>query len=173
MKKQFKNKDNNYVFDLYWKWSEYNKQLKEHYSRGANLHEAITEIICSYVNDYDWKDPNKGSADAISKNGTKIQVKATSVFDNDLTSFGPRSEFDILEFMRLDQTTDIFYFYRIPIEFLQEVYVNNEETFYEKQLTGQRPRFSIVNKLIIPHNLKPYATLNMRTGELEIYDEKK
>jgi hypothetical protein len=49
---------------------------------------------------------NEGSYDAKSSKGNLIQIKATSRFENDLTSFGPRSKFDKLHFARFDIEKD-------------------------------------------------------------------
>jgi hypothetical protein len=49
---------------------------------------------------------DEGSYDAISSDGKTIQVKATSKFDDDLSSFGPRSVFDFLHFARFDTEKD-------------------------------------------------------------------
>lgn len=107
--------------------------------------------------------------DAITKDNKKVQIKATSNFDRDLTSFGPRSEFDILEFLRLDQHEDKFYCYRININDLNEIYVNEKETFIQKQKLGQRPRLSIIDRIIKVKNYNPYAVIEMQTGNVKFY----
>lgn len=110
-----------------------------------------------------------GSEDAITQDGKKVQIKATSNFNTDLTSFGPRSEFEILEFLRLNKDEDIFYCYRIDTNELNEIYINSNETFKMKQNLGQRPRFSIIDKIIKLKNYNYYATINMNTGEVIFY----
>ena len=162
-----KTKENQDVFDAYFKWKELNNLIKKQYSRGVNLHEYITENLCCIINGYELHASEGESEDAINSKGQKIQIKGTSNFDDDLSSFGPKSKFDILEFVRLDQKKDIFYFYRIDINFLKEIYVNAKETFFQKQKTGQRPRFSIIKKIIKVHNIKPYALVEMQTGEVK------
>lgn len=77
------------------------------------------------------------------------------------------SEFDILEFLRLDQKEDKFYCYRINLEELKKIKVNETETFHDKQLTGQRPRFSIIKKIIKTKQYKEYAIIDMKTGEVK------
>ncbi|QJR43854.1 Bsp6I family type II restriction endonuclease [Mycoplasma miroungigenitalium] len=100
------------------------------------------------------------------KRWKKIQIKGTSNFNTDLTSFGPRSEFDILEFLRLDIDEDKFYCYRIDIDDLKKIMVNEKESFHAKHSTGQRPRFSIIKKIIIPKDCKEYAIIDLNTGEV-------
>jgi type-2 restriction enzyme bsp6I len=94
----------------------------------------------------------------------KVQVKASSNFNSDLTSFGPTSEFDILEFARLNQEENKLYLYKIPIDNLYDINVNSNETFKEQQQSGRRPRFSIIEKYIKEYNLKHYAVVDMITG---------
>ncbi|WP_233705585.1 hypothetical protein [Helicobacter cetorum] len=99
----------------------------------------------------------------MTSNHQKVQIKATSNFNDDLTSFGPKSSFDILEFLRLDQAKDLFYCYRIPIAKLETMHVNSKETFRDKQEKGQRPRFSIIKQIINPLKLSHYAVIDLNT----------
>lgn len=169
MIKNIKTKENEDIFINYFRWKELNQAIREHYTRGVNLHEYITENLCCILNGYILHAAEGGSEDAVDDKGNKIQIKGTSNFDDDLTSFGPTSEFDILEFVRLDQKEDKFYFYKIDINYLKNIYVNAKETFLMKQKTGQRPRFSIIKKIIVPKGLKPYAEIDMKTGVAEYY----
>jgi len=118
----------NTVLRLYFDWKELNTNLKAIYSRGINFHEAFSEYIVCYVNGYRHS-LGEGSEDAFDENNAQVQIKGTSNFDRDLTSFGPTSEFEILEFARLNQDEDRLYLYRIPIDDLYDVQVNNNATF--------------------------------------------
>ena len=97
----------------------------------------------------------------------KVQIKGTSNFNSDLTSFGPSSEFEILEFARLDQSVGLLYLYRIPTDHLYNLYVNSSQKFIEQQKASRRPRFSIINNFIKKYSLNPYAVVNMKTGRFE------
>ncbi|WP_237022741.1 hypothetical protein [Mycoplasma miroungigenitalium] len=44
--------------------------------------------------------------------------------------------------------------------------VNEKESFHAKHSTGQRPRFSIIKKIIIPKDCKEYAIIDLNTGEV-------
>lgn len=155
------------VIKLYFMWKDLNTEIKKDFTRGINLPEAITEPICCYVNNF-LHSTKKGSEDAIDeKNYSKVQIKATSNFNNDLTSFGPKSEFNELHFVRLNQEEDKMYLYKIPVNKLADVQVNVGETFEEQQNQGRRPRFSIINKYIEPDNIKEYAIVDLKTGEIE------
>jgi hypothetical protein len=157
------------IRELYFAWKELNIGIKEYYTRGVNLHEALTETVCCYINNY-LLSVGEGSEDAIIPSTNElVQVKATSNWNSDLTSFGPYSSFNHLHFVRLNQAEDKMYLYYIPTETLKGLYVNATETFEEQQRQGRRPRFSIINKYIIPYNIQPYAVADMRTGEVVVY----
>lgn len=152
---------------LYFKWKDLNAFIKEDYTRGVNLHEAITETVCCYVNGY-YLSTEEGSEDAvIPETGDLVQVKGSSNWNSDLSSFGPTSEFNHLHFVRLNQSEDKMYLYYIPTNTLKNVMVNATETFEEQQRQGRRPRFSILKKYIIPNSIEPYAVVDMESGEIE------
>lgn len=96
----------------------------------------------------------------------KVQIKGTSNYDSDLTSFGPNSEFEILEFARLNQFNDKLYLYRIPINNLYDIQVNSHQTFREQQLESRRPRLSIITNYINKFSIEPYAVIDMINGEI-------
>lgn len=146
---------------LYWKWKELNTSIKQFYSRGVNLHEMITEFICCYANGF-LSSLGGGSEDAINQEtGELIQVKGTSNWNSDLTSFGPESKFDCLHFVRLKQDENKMYLYDIPVDKLDDVMVNRNESVRDFKNAGKRPRFSIIEKYIIPNKLEPYAFVDL------------
>lgn len=163
MEKITKNKYDE-IISLYPLWKELNKRIKLLYPRGVNFHEVFSEFIVCYVNDY-YHSLGAGSEDAFTNDNVKVQIKGTSNYNSDLTSFGPTREFEILEFARLDQNDDYLYLYKIPINDLYNVRVNKAQTFKEQQQLGRRPRFSIISNFIEPYELNPYAKVNMKTGE--------
>ena len=154
------------VIKLYFNWKQLNAGIKEDYTRGVNLPEAITEPICCYVNGF-YLSLGEGSEDAVVPQTQElVQIKATSNFNRDLTSFGPQSKFSILHFVRLNQDEDKMYLYDIPVENLKKVKVNSKETYEEQQLQGRRPRFSIIDKYINVYNIEPYAIVDLNTEEI-------
>ena len=163
------NEENKHVFDIYFKWKELNRLIKQNYTRGVNLHEYITETLCCILNGYTLHAGTGNSEDAITSDGKKVQVKATSNFNKDLTSFGPKSEFDILEFLRLDEEQDLIYCYRLDGKHLESMKLNKKQTFKQIQLAGKRPRLSIINELIIEEKCTPYAKIDMKTGIVTYY----
>ena len=103
------------------------------------------------------------SADCYDKKNKKtVQVKASSTGKNgkcnDLTSFGPKSEFDklyFLDFYRKGKRDGKFDVYDIPIGFLYKTKVKKNMTLEQRaKKEGKRPRLSIMNKVIIPYNNK-------------------
>lgn len=151
---------------IYFLWKELNSKIKETYTRGVNLHEAITETVCCYVNGFHLS-IGSGSEDALNPSTQElIQIKGTSNWNSDLTSFGPNSIFDHLHFVRLNQDEDKMYLYDIPTETLNNIMVNRNDTFKDFQNQGKRPRFSIINKYIKKYDIKEYAIVNLITGEI-------
>ncbi len=153
---------------IYFLWKEVNSLIKEDYTRGINLPEAITEPICCYVNDYYLSTgTDSGSEDAINPlNNNQVQIKATSNWNRDLTSFGPKTTFDELHFVRLNQSEDKVYLYKIPINELKTLQVSSTQTFQEQQNQGRRPRFSIITNYIVKYDIKYYAVVDLKTGEI-------
>lgn len=147
---------------LYWEWKKLNTSIKQYYSRGINLHEMLSEFICCYANGF-LSSLGGGSEDALNPETEElIQVKGTSNWDDDLTSFGPDSKFDCLHFVRLNQDEDRMYLYNIPTDELDNVKVNKNNTVKDFKMAGKRPRFSIIKKYIIPYKLKPYAVVDLK-----------
>lgn len=164
--KKISKKEYEEIIELYPLWKELNKRIKILYARGINFHEVFSEFIVCYINDY-YHSLGQGSEDAFTNDMKKVQIKGTSNFNSDLTSFGPYSEFEILEFARLNQENDFLYLYRIPIDNLYTIKVNKFQTFKQQQEENRRPRFSIISSFIEKLNLKPYAIINMISGNFE------
>ncbi|WP_298536169.1 hypothetical protein, partial [uncultured Methanobrevibacter sp.] len=71
--------------------------------------DAISEPMGCYCLDLMWNKESGG--DALSKDGRKIEFKASSNFEGDLSSFGPSCEFDDLVFLRFNLDTNMLYIY--------------------------------------------------------------
>lgn len=79
----------NETCDAYFKWKDLNTYIKSTSKRGLNIPDAISEPMGCYCLGYLW---NRGdeSGDAFDPlTNRKIEFKATSNFDSDLSSFGP------------------------------------------------------------------------------------
>ena len=128
------------------------------------MHEAFTEIICSYHLKLDLNiGSGTNSADAINKEGELIQIKGSSDCENDLSSFGPKSKFDLLYFCCIQKLNPfLMNIYEIPLSHLGQTMVNKKESFKDQQDQGRRPRFSIYKYFIKPNNIKPLLVINLK-----------
>ncbi|MAG45739.1 MAG: type II restriction endonuclease [Nanoarchaeota archaeon] len=155
----FEEGDKKLIRDLYFSWKDVNKRIKEISTRGINLPEAISEnAFCFFFDDcvriVKLKE-GKCSYDVINtKTGSRIQIKAASV-KYDLTSFGPRSEWDELFFLDFSAGNGSFKVYKIEPDWIYKHMVNRTQTFEEQQKQNRRPRFSITKSLIVEKGLKP------------------
>lgn len=151
------------IIGFYHNWKELNYGIKEFANRGVNLHEYISEGIVSYHYDF-YINNEKGadSADCYDNDNNKVQVKGSSTYDSDLSSFGPDSEFDRLFYLGLDVKSDTCYIWEVDASLLDTTYVNKTETFRDQQKAGKRPRFSIYDKYIRPNNLMPEKTISLK-----------
>jgi len=148
-------------------WLDLNKNMQQLHSRKINLPEGLSESIFSL----EFNCPRViggASFDAIDlEKQEKLQIKATSV-NEDLTSFSPNSNWDVLYFMdfcregKVDGTIDV---YRIPPELNRTIYNlpigKNGQTFKQQQKQGRRPRFSIKKHLIEEYDIKPNKTIKI------------
>lgn len=144
---------------LYFDWKDVNDRIKKISTRGINLPEAISEnAFCLFFKDcirVVKLKTGKCSYDVINtKTGSRIQIKASSVA-YDLTSFGPRSEWDELYFLDFSKGDGSFKVYKIEQDWIYKFKVNQNQTFEDQQKQGRRPRFSITYNLIQKKGLKP------------------
>lgn len=144
---------------LYFDWKSLNDRLKQIGTRGINLPETISENAFSLFFPDCMRIVNlkgmKCSFDCINiKTGSRIQIKASSVA-SDLTSFGPRSEWDELFFLDFSKGDGSFKVYKIEPDWIYSHQVNKSQTFKQQQEQSRRPRFSITKNIIKPKNLKP------------------
>lgn len=144
---------------LYSDWKNLNDRLKEISTRGINIPEAISENAfalffpdCMRVVKLNGM---KCSFDCINiKTGSRIQIKASSIV-SDLTSFGPRSEWDELFFLDFSKGDGSFKVYRIEQDWIYKHMVNKNQSFQQQQEQARRPRFSIIENIIKVRKLKP------------------
>jgi len=156
---------------LYDQWNQLSSLLEEHGGRRLNIPELISEAIyclnfesgrkLNFKTGNKVKNKIKGANTSFDcfniKTQKRIQVKACSV-ESDLTSFGPKSVWDEIYFVhffpnnKYDGSYDI---YLINNEDIYNHKVNKNQTLREQQKAGKRPRFSIIDALIKPNNIKP------------------
>lgn len=153
------------IISAYYQWKNLNTILKKFASRTVNFPEAISEALVCYQLGYNWhnKAQTNLSGDATYQNKL-VEIKATSNFNNDLTSFSPDTKFDILIFARLDIKNDNLHIYDLNMNFeqFQQIQVSRTQTVLQQQQSGRRPRFSIITQIIKPRNLEPIAQLDIQ-----------
>lgn len=151
----------------YFLWKELDTIIRTSHTRGINIPETITETLLCYVSNFKL---NKGSGgDAFDEiSNSVIEIKATSNFDRDTSSFSPKEEFDKLYFVRLDKREDTMYFYDLKMNSndLKKIKVNTKQTLGDQQKQGRRPRFSVIKFVIESNSLEPYARLDLRTKKI-------
>lgn len=156
----------NDVCDNYFKWKSLNDSLKSFCSRGINMPDSISEPIGCFCLDYFW---NKGSGgDAITRDGRKVEFKACSNFDSDLTSFGPTCEFDNFVFLRFNLNENLCYVYDTGLssDEVKKLRVNSTQTIEDQQKLGRRPHIRIIDEVINKLDLKPTCIFNIRRCEI-------
>ena len=152
---EFDLNDEKKMFHFFNTWKEISSLNKEYSGRGVNIPEGITETLyCLATKSYRTNNlnlPNVNTTmDCYSDKEGRVQVKACSTED-DLTSFGPASEWDLLAFMDFFHSgslNGIFAVYEIPDINGVIVKKSTGETLKERKATGKRPRFSIKKEFI-------------------------
>lgn len=149
---------------IFKSWLKINKLLQSLGGRSMNVPDVISEgLYCYFFNAVRTNGTaySYDAVDLVTHEG--IQVKSTSI-DDDLTSFGPRSSWDVLIFMDfapagvVDGTVDI---YRIDKDFSNIELNQRGETFADQQNQGRRPRLSIKSSIIGLDKLKPIKTIKL------------
>lgn len=165
---EFENSDRRRLREIYENWRNLNTMLGEIQARSINLPEGLSEsAFCIARNtlrllqnipgansSWDCFDP---------ANNRRLQIKACSVIP-DLTSFGPRSQWDdlyFLDFYRYGQWDGTFDIYQIPTNLIYNFRINNNQTFRDQQNQGRRPRLSIWSNIIQPNNIQPIQTYQL------------
>lgn len=158
----------NETCDAYFKWKDLNTYISNTSRRGLNMPDAISEPMACYCLDLEW---NRGSeiGDATDpKTGARIEFKATSRFEGDLSSFGPKTEFDNLVFLRFSLSNNLLYIYDLKInsEEFGKLPANRIETIEEQKKQGRRPRLSLQKLFVEQRNLKPDIIFDIRRCEI-------
>lgn len=138
------------VCHQYFKWKDLNTYVKQESTRGINMPDVISEPMACYCLGYLW---NRGdvAGDATDPHtGQKIEFKATSNWDGDLSSFGPSSTFDNLVFLRFNIEENLLYIYDLHInsDELGTYPANKKQTIHEQRLQKRRPHVSLYNLFV-------------------------
>ena len=86
----------------------------------------------------------------------------------DLSSFGPRCEFDDLVFLRFDLDLNMLFVYDTGInsEELKKIPVSKTATVGDYQKAGKRPHIRIIESIINERKLEPTVIFNIRRGRI-------
>ena len=164
----FEKNDQKKLKDLYSYWKQLKSGMEQFKSRHPNLPEGISEgafaIFFNSPRVIKVFGKTSGSFDNYdTKSHERIQVKATTI-ETDLTSFGPKSVWDVLYFLdfyrdgKFDGKFDV---YKIPNKLIYGHQVSSTESFTQQQEQKRRPRFSIKGGIIRPEKIKPVKTCQL------------
>ena len=150
--------------NAYFKWKDLNTYIQNNSHRGINMPDAISEPMGCYCLNLLW---NRGDevGDAYDpKTGKKIEFKATSRFEGDLSSFGPKCQFDNLVFLRFKLDDNLLYIYDLNInsDEFGAYPANSKETIQQQKDQGRRPHVSLQELFVEGKGLKPDIIFDIR-----------
>lgn len=154
----------NSTCEAYFKWKDVNTYIKNISSRGLNIPDAISEPMACYCLGFEWNRGKEVGDATDSKTNRKIEFKATSNFDKDLSSFGPKTVFDDLVFLRFNLDENLLYIYDLNVnsEELDRYPTSKNETIGQKKADGKRPHVSLLNLFVKKKNLEPDIIFDIR-----------
>ena len=150
--------------DAYFRWKDLNTYISNNSRRGINMPDAISEPMGCYCLGLLW---NRGKEVGDATNpitNEKIEFKATSRFEGDLSSFGPKCQFDDLVFLRFKLDENLLYIYDLKInsDEFGRYPANSHQTIQEQKDEGRRPHVSLQTLFVDANNLKPDVIFDIR-----------
>ena len=126
--------------------------------------DAISEPMGCYCLGLLW---NWGSEVGDATNpttGEKVELKATSRFEEDLSSFGPTCQFDDLVFLRFKLDENLLYIYDLKInsEEFGKYPANSTQTIQDQKNQGRRPHVSLQALFVDAKGLNPDIIFDIR-----------
>ena len=157
----------NAACEAYFIWKDLDTYVKSVDTRGINIPDVISEPIACYCLGYLWN-RGKESGDATDPSGRKIEFKATSRWEGDLSSFGPKCQFDDLIFLRFNLRQNKMYIYdlRMNSEVFGTYPANKTQTIEEQKRQGRRPHVSLYSLFIEPENVQPDIIFDIRRMQI-------
>lgn len=150
--------------NAYFKWKDLNTYIKNNSRRGINMPDAISEPMGCYCLNLLWNRGNEvgDGYDPVTKN--KIEFKATSRFEGDLSSFGPKCQFDNLVFLRFNLEDNQLYIYDLQVnsDEFGKYPANKTETIEDQKKQGRRPHISLQSLFVDAKDLKPDIIFDIR-----------
>ena len=103
-------------------------------------------------------------AEAVAATGRKIEFKATSRFEGDLSSFGPKCQFDDLVFLRFKLDENLLYIYDLHVtsDEFGAYPANSKETIQQQKDQGRRPHISLQSLFVDAKGLQPDIIFDIR-----------
>lgn len=152
----------------YFKWKDLNTYIQNNSHRGINMPDAISEPMGCYCLGYLW---NRGTTvgDATDQLGRKIEFKATSRFEGDLSSFGPTCYFDNLIFLRFKLDDNLLFIYDLHInsDDFGKLPANKNQSINDQKQQGRRPHISLQSLFVDRLQLLPDYIFDIR--KIKIY----
>lgn len=148
----------------YFKWKDLNTYIKNNSRRGLNMPDAISEPMGCYCLGLLWNRNDEAGDATNPETNQKIEFKATSRFDGDLSSFGPRTTFDDLVYLRFNLDENLLYIYDLKInsEEFGRLPANSKETIQDQKNQGRRPHVSLQELFVNAKQLKPDIIFDIR-----------
>lgn len=148
----------------YFKWKDLNTYISNNSHRGINMPDAISEPIGCYCMKLLWNRGDEVGDATDPATGKKIEFKATSRFEGDLSSFGPKCQFDDLVFLRFRLEDNVVFVYDLKInsDEFGTYPANQKETILDQKLQGRRPHVSLQTLFVDAKGLKPDYIFDIR-----------
>ncbi len=150
--------------NAYFKWKDLNTYISNNSHRGMNMPDAISEPMGCYCLDLLWNRGDEVGDATTPRTNEKVEFKATSRFEGDLSSFGPKCQFDDLVFLRFNLADNLLYIYDLKInsEEFGKYPANSRQTIQEQKEQGRRPHVSLQSLFVDAKQLKPDIVFDIR-----------
>ncbi len=150
--------------NAYFKWKDLNTYISNNSHRGINMPDAISEPMGCFCLGLEWNRGDEVGDATDPVDGRKIEFKATSRFEGDLSSFGPKCKFDDLVFLRFKLDDNLLYIYDLHVnsDEFGKYPANKTQTIQEQKDQGRRPHVSLQELFVKPQDLKPDIIFDIR-----------
>ncbi len=150
--------------NAYFKWKDLNTYIKSNSRRGINMPDAISEPMGCYCLGFEWNRGDEVGDATDPRDGRKIEFKATSRFEGDLSSFGPKCQFDDLVYLRFNLDENKLYIYDLHVnsEEFGWLPANATQTIQEQKDQKRRPHVSLQELFVNAKNLEPDVIFDIR-----------
>lgn len=154
--------------NAYFKWKDLNTYISDNSHRGINMPDAISEPMGCFCLGLHWNRGNEVGDATDPVTGKKIEFKATSRFEGDLSSFGPDTKFDDLVFLRFNLEEDNLYIYDLKInsDDFGKYPANKNETIQDQKNQGRRPHVSLQALFVDAKHLEPDIIFDIRRARI-------